>query len=198
MISGISHEELERIAVEKEKKTNAKGMTFKSLGNELYNKLESKKTSSPRKSLAKSDDLTEIKQYIQEQIQSSINEIKGSLSNLETRISSVEKHLSLNTSTGLPSNVTLNREEFASKLRQKYDFINNNERHGGMVPIHELWDEFRRDGIGRDQFVNGLYELEKARIIDLQIASDPKFIKEPEKAIRNPTRGLINYVVWRR
>lgn len=89
-------------------------------------------------------------------------------------------------------------DSFSSSLRSHYEQINTVERRGGMVPIPKLWDKLQIEGFSRDDFVNGLFELERQRTIELQTASDPKVVRDVEKAIDHPSRGLINYVIWRR
>ena len=88
--------------------------------------------------------------------------------------------------------------DFQDRLRHYYEIINTQERRGGMVPIPKLWDKLQSEGFSRENFVSGLYELERQRAIELQTASDPKVVREADKAITHPSRGLINYVIWRR
>ena len=89
-------------------------------------------------------------------------------------------------------------KKFHDRLRYHYNIINTEERRGGMVPIPKLWDKLQIEGFSRNNFVSGLFELERKRIIELQTASDPKVVRGAEKAIKHSSRGLINYVIWRR
>lgn len=85
---------------------------------------------------------------------------------------------------------------FKKDLKQEYDSMFK-EKRGSMVRIPDLWYKMRRKGYNREEFEEGLFELEKQRIIELQIASDKRLVKDKEDAIDHPSRGLINYVVWR-
>jgi len=89
-------------------------------------------------------------------------------------------------------------ENFSTRLKLHYEKINSEERRGGMVPIPKLWDKLQNEGFNREHFNSGLFELERQRVIELQTASDPKIVHESDKAIKHPSRGLINYVIWRR
>ena len=95
-------------------------------------------------------------------------------------------------------NKKMSSEEFKKELKTSYDTINFNERRGGMIPIPKLWDELSKKGVERTQFEDELFKLEKEQIIELQIANDPKLVSDQKKSIQHPSRGLINYVVWRR
>lgn len=116
---------------------------------------------------------------------------------LEKRIEVLESHL-LGKTQSETKKAEFNLEDFPTRLKFHYGKINSEERRGGMVPIPKLWDSLKVEGFSRESFVNGLFELERKRIIELQTASDPKVVREAEKAIDHPSRGLINYVIWRR
>ena len=118
---------------------------------------------------------------------------------LEKRISSLEETLVSSSVVKEDKSTSIfDANKFLDDLKHHYDWINTRERKGGMVPIPGLWDMLKKDGYKREDFENGLFELEKNRTIDLQVASDHKLLKEPEKAIKHSKRGYINYVVWRR
>lgn len=132
-----------------------------------------------------------------------ISVIEPYLKGFEARILALEKKIDTVVSSDSIKNSTTTRrkfnlDNFSSKLRTYYEKINTEERRGGMVPIPRLWDELRVDGFSRNDFVSGLFELERQRIIELQTASDPKVVRDAKKAINHPSRGLINYVIWRR
>lgn len=119
------------------------------------------------------------------------------LKDFEIRIIALEKKLDY--AIGLTkATKEFSIESFRSSLRSHYEKINTEERRGGMVPVPKLWDKLQIDGFSRNDFVSGLFELERQRTIELQTASDPKVVRDAEKAIDHPSRGLINYVIWRR
>ena len=123
--------------------------------------------------------------------------IKPLLKTLEDRIERLENSINRK----IPSKdqkTTFSFPEFQNRIKFHYNEINREERRGGMVPIPHLWDRLHKEGINRKDFEDGLFELERQRIIELQIASDPKIVREPDKAIYHPSRGMINYVIWRR
>ncbi len=99
--------------------------------------------------------------------------------------------------TKLPSK-SFSSDQFTSELKNAYETINSNEGRGGMVPIPKLWDALSIIGVPRSQFEDELFRLEKERVIELQIASDPKLVNDKDKSIQHPSHGLLNYVVWRR
>lgn len=139
----------------------------------------------------------DIKQYedeIKEIIKKETDKIFPLIQELEERIKVLEKL----TAEEVQQNKKYSSDDFKELLKEEYNRINFMEKRGGMVPIPNLWDELTKKGIGRNQFEEELFKLEKERIIELQIASDPKLVKEKDKSINHPSRGLINYVVWRR
>lgn len=69
-------------------------------------------------------------------------------------------------------------------------------RRGGLIPLPMLRREM--SNYSRDDFDRELFKLERVRRIDLQTASDPKLLKEPDLAIIHPSRGYINYALIRR
>ena len=93
---------------------------------------------------------------------------------------------------------TISSYEFTNLLRKSYDLINFQEKRGGLIPIPKLWDEMNKKGVSRSQFENELYSLEIKGVIDLQTAGDSSLIKDSDKSLKHHTRGLINYVVWRK
>ena len=92
----------------------------------------------------------------------------------------------------------LSKIEFVKKLKIFYDKIDIQHGRGGMIPIPLIWNKFKDERIQWEHFINYLYELEKERVIDLQIASDSKLIPNPELAIDDSFRGLLYYIVWRK
>ncbi|HKZ40868.1 MAG TPA: hypothetical protein VJ044_07880, partial [Candidatus Hodarchaeales archaeon] len=125
----------------------------------------------------------------------SLSSLGSRFSLLESRVSSLEDQAKASSKVVIKP---LSSDEFKSKLRRRFDSLNLDRRYGGLVPIPELWDAMSREGINRQQFEQGLFDLERSSVIDLQIASDTTLVKEPEKAIKHPTRGLVAYVGWRR
>jgi len=123
--------------------------------------------------------------------------ISPRLESLENRILELERLIKSNKTDTFEKKI-MSKKNFQERLRYHYNRMNTQERRGGMVPIPRLWDELSVDGFSRNDFVSGLYELERQRIIELQTASDPKVVRDAEKAIDHPSRGLINYVIWRR
>ena len=119
------------------------------------------------------------------------------LKGFEMRIIALEKKLD-STIGSTKATKEFSIDIFRSSLRSHYEKINTEERRGGMVPVPRLWDKLQIDGFSRNDFVSGLFELEHQRTIELQTASDPKVVRDAEKAIDHPSRGLINYVIWRR
>lgn len=117
---------------------------------------------------------------------------------LENRIKTLEQHVITTTTVSTSVETIYDQEKFVSRLKYYYEKINSEERRGGMVPIPKLWDKLQIEGFSRNNFVSGLFELERQRIIELQTASDPKVVRGAEKAIKHSSRGLINYVIWRR
>jgi hypothetical protein len=87
------------------------------------------------------------------------------------------------------------QKQFKKQLFQKY-FRLTNLGSNGSVPIALLWDEMAMDMISRDQFEEGLLLLEKNKIIQLHSIKDPTAIIEPEKSIRDSTRGWITKMSW--
>ena len=103
-------------------------------------------------------------------------------------------------------NSTLNRDsganqmlkdEFTPKLKEIYDKININEHKGGMIPIPTIWKELGKENINFSVFTQYLYDLERNRVIDLQIVSDRRNIPNLELGIEDKVRGLLYYIVWR-
>lgn len=135
-------------------------------------------------------DLTSLEPMIEKIISPRLEVIENRIFELEKYITSKQR--------GTTGKKVFSDEEFLQRLRYHYDVINTQERRGGMVPIPKLWDNLQLEGCTRDSFTSGLFRLERQRIIELQTASDPKVVREAEKAINHPSRGLINYVIWRR
>ena len=152
----------------------------------------------------------ELKNFIQSEELNSSKNRNTNEENLEKLILSIvkqqlepiyrrlEKLENLNNSNKYLSNSDfMNEEEFRKKLKERYDKINLNEQKGGMVPIPSLKNEFKEENLTEDHFKKYLFNLERKRVIDLQIASDRKGIPNPELGIDDKVRGLIYYVVWR-
>ena len=89
--------------------------------------------------------------------------------------------------------------QFKHDLKKEYDLINEQKRAGGMVRIPDLWREMKNAGYSRAEFERELFRLEKERIIEMQSASQPRFIPEHDRklGIPLPQRGHLNYVVFR-
>lgn len=137
---------------------------------------------------------TLIESHIMNLLNPKFDSLVNMINNLDYRLKNIENK----TSPSEPVTKSITSSEFKEILKKKYDLINFNERRGGMIPIPQLWDELHKEGIDRQQFEQELFVLERERVIELQIASDPILVKEREKSIEHPSRGLINYVVWRR
>ena len=85
---------------------------------------------------------------------------------------------------------------FQIELKNHWSELDRTYSWGGRVEIPTL--RRRMGHISDANFEKQLLELEKQRIIDLQIASDPSAVNFPEKGIQHPVRGLIYYVIWRK
>lgn len=89
--------------------------------------------------------------------------------------------------------------QFEHDLKKSYDMINEQQRAGGMVRIPDLWREMKGHDYSRAEFERELFRLEKERTIEMQAASQPRFIPEYDRklGIPLPRRGHLNYVVFR-
>lgn len=89
--------------------------------------------------------------------------------------------------------------QFEHDLKKSYDLINEQKRAGNVVRIPDLWRELKDAGYSRAEFERELFRLEKERTIEMQAASQPRFIPEYDRKLGIPhsRRGHLNYVVWR-
>lgn len=89
--------------------------------------------------------------------------------------------------------------QFEHDLKREYDLINEYKRAGDMVRIPDLWREMKGHGYTRSEFERELFRLEKERTIEMQTASQPRFIPEYDRKLGIPhqRRGHLNYVVFR-
>jgi len=87
-----------------------------------------------------------------------------------------------------------------SKIKYHFDTINQEKRAGNMVRIPDLYEKVKKDDVSWKEFKKTLFELEKERVIDLQVASAHYLIpKEEHKYFLNKgKRDQIFYVVWRK
>lgn len=108
---------------------------------------------------------------------------------------------------------TISSDKFENKLKKEYELINKEGRRGGTVNIPDLYREMSSD-VSKSQFRKELLKLERERVIDLQTASDTKFLKNKEGSffvdskgrpqdfdssyLGKTKRGFVHYVVWRR
>ncbi|OLS19275.1 MAG: hypothetical protein HeimC3_46410 [Candidatus Heimdallarchaeota archaeon LC_3] len=152
------------------------------------------------KTVSKPTSLTmmEIESHMLNVFDSKFEALTNMVSNLELRLKKIEVISKSNLQSSKVSEKHLNSRDFLIILKEKYNKINISERKGGMVPIPKLWHEMDLENISRSQFESELFDLEKERIIELQTASDPKIVRDRDKSIYHPSRGLINYVIWRK
>lgn len=68
-------------------------------------------------------------------------------------------------------------------------------RFSDLIPFNYLKKELR--GFDEEEIDQKLLELEKKRIVDLQVAYDASQVQEPEYGINLPGRGLIYFVRFR-
>ncbi|PWI49511.1 hypothetical protein CEE45_01585 [Candidatus Heimdallarchaeota archaeon B3_Heim] len=68
-----------------------------------------------------------------------------------------------------------------------------------MIPIPDLWREMKDQGYTRSEFERELFRLENERTIDIQTASQPRFISDSDRNLGIPhqRRGHLNYVLFR-
>ena len=127
------------------------------------------------------------------------NLINSQLAPIIQRLQDLEKMVKNNNKTlnhDIYSDLML-KDEFIPRLKEIYDKININEHKGGMIPIPTIWKELGKENINFSVFTQYLYDLERNRIIDLQIVSDRRNIPNLELGIEDKVRGLLYYIVWR-
>ena len=136
----------------------------------------------------------DLEKLITSIIQTKLDPILERITNIEKNIESINNNLKKSDQ----ELKNLSKIEFVKKLKIFYDKIDIQHGRGGMIPIPLIWNKFKDERIQWEHFINYLYELEKERVIDLQIASDSKLIPNPELAIDDSIRGLLYYIVWRK
>jgi len=125
--------------------------------------------------------------------------IQKMMQEMDSKLNQIMNHLGLlnpPTDTVLQQPRRVSLEEFKEELRKNWVELDRIYRWGGRVEIPIL--RKRMSSLSSDEFTHFLFELEKQRIIDLQIASDPSVVDSPEDGIQHPTRGLIYYIIWRK
>ena len=87
-----------------------------------------------------------------------------------------------------------------SKIKYHFDTINRKDRAGNMVRIPDLYEKVKKDNVSWKEFKKTLFELEKERVIDLQVASAHYLIPKEEHKyfLEKGSRDQIFYVVWRK
>lgn len=145
-----------------------------------------------RRSSNKSLSLVEVEKHILSLFNPRFEKIEAQLSELSASLSGGTPMTQKAPQSSQPP------ANFQSLLKDSYDRINDQDRRGGMVPLPPIWDELSKASISWDAFVKGLRDLERKRTIELQIASDRRNVKDADKAIDDPVRGLLYYLVWRR
>lgn len=90
-------------------------------------------------------------------------------------------------------------KEFQPLLKRTYKDLNEREaRFQGVIPLDLIKKQINKKVQLSEVLINDhLLELEKQRIIDLQIAYDASSIKEPEYGIDLPGRGLVYFLIFR-
>ena len=94
------------------------------------------------------------------------------------------------------SNSTIPSEDFLSLLKVEYDLLKSAGLRGGLVTIPELWQRLQGK-VSRSLFERYLLQMESLQIVDLQVASDRRLVKDPKQGINHPKRGLIYFLSWR-
>jgi len=96
-------------------------------------------------------------------------------------------------------NEKISLEEFETLLRQIYVKLEDLEpRLHGAIPLDLVKTQLNEKiTLSNDTINEYLLELEKQRIIDLQIAYDASAVKKPEYGIYIPNRGLVYFVIYR-
>jgi hypothetical protein len=96
-------------------------------------------------------------------------------------------------------NEVITTKEFESLLKRAYiDLKEKEPRFQGLIPLDLIKKWINKEiTISMNFFKTILLELEKQRVIDLQIAYDASSIKEPKYGIDIPGRGLVYFLVFR-
>ncbi len=150
-------------------------------------------TSSPSRGRAASS-TTAMKSLIEE----TLIPYKSMIENLDKKLDLILNRLNSTNNiipTSQPKEV-VPLDSFIKTLKENWIDLDRQYRWGGRVEIPMLRRRFRH--MPDPEFDEKLLDLEKRRIIDLQIASDPTVVQFPDKGIQHPSRGLIYYIIWRK
>ncbi|MHA1360047.1 MAG: hypothetical protein ACTSRC_18160 [Candidatus Helarchaeota archaeon] len=91
--------------------------------------------------------------------------------------------------------------QFQLLVQEIYKELNLKNNYGDVVPLPQI----KRALLQKlstplpSRYLNDYFmQLEGKRVIDLQIASDPSKVPDPQEGISHAQRGLIYYVTWRK
>ena len=94
----------------------------------------------------------------------------------------------------------LSLSDFTKELKRSYDAVCEREpRFSGVVPLSHLKRDLmaRLGSIPGDEVDRMILQLEKDRVVDLQVAYDASSVTDSQYGINIPGRGLVFYLRWR-